>query len=329
MTNLNLIGKDSALNSVLAAKDSGRLSHALVITGEKGIGKKVFADYICKMLLCEQSPAPCGVCHSCQKINKSIHPDIFKIVAAGKSETIGVKEIAPIRSNLYIKPNDSDKKIFIIYGCERMNSYAQNAMLKMIEEPPEDTYFIFTCENIQAMLTTVRSRVTEISLSPAPKDEILKELTIRLPEISNDILERASALSAGNIGAAIEIAQGGPLSQLHDALESIADALTNKDRAVLCLELGKFSNKKDLAVRLVKLLITLFSDVYAYISSSDRRLNGVDCAVKKLSSKLSVKSAMLCINECEKFLKAVGGNANLTLSLTRLEIAFGEIIMKY
>ena len=328
MAEPKLLGKEGAIDAVSAAVKSGRLSHALVVTGEKGIGKSVFADYICKLLFCENEQKPCSACPACLKISKNIHPDVFKIYPAGKSETIGVKEIAVVKNNLFVKPNDADKKIFIIYSAERMNRFAQNSMLKMIEEPPEDSFFILTCQNSQALLPTVRSRVTEVALSPASDDEVRAELLKRMPDLSNDKAERAARISCGNIGVALEIAEDGELSQLYDSIGSIAEAMCDKDRARLCLELGRFSKKKDEALRLAELLMLVFRDVCAALAGASERLSGCDEAVKTLTKYLSVRSALEGIDECQNFISAVNGNANLALKLCSLEIRLGEIMRR-
>ena len=328
MSELRLLGKESAIDSVSAAVKSGRLSHALVLTGAKGIGKSLFADHICKMLFCDMQNKPCSACPACLKLDKGIHPDVFKIYPAGKSETIGVKEIAVIKNNLYIKPNDADKKIFIIYSAERMNRFAQNSILKMIEEPPEDSFFILTCQNSQALLPTVRSRVTEISLAPASLKETQAELLKRMPEISSDAAERAARLSGGNIGMALEIAEGKELSELYDSVDSIANAIVDKDRALLCLALGKFSKKKEAALRLAELLMLVFRDVLSSLAGAEDRLSGSSEAVKTLCKYLSVGMALEAIDECQKFISAVNGNANLALQLCSLEIRLGEIVRR-
>ncbi len=325
MSGYKLLGKEGAIESVSAAVKSGRLSHALVISGAKGIGKSVFADYICKLLFCEGDNKPCGSCGACVKVKKGIHPDVFKVYPAGKSETIGVKEIAVIKNNLYIKPNDADKKIFVIYSAERMNRFAQNSILKMIEEPPEDSFFVLTCQNSQALLPTVRSRVTEISLAPACIKETQDELLKRIPDISDEAAERAARLSGGNIGVALEVAEGKELSELYDSIDKIASAIVDKDRALLCLCLGKFSKRKDMAQRLAELLMLTFRDVVAALAGADSRLSGNSDAVKTLCKYLSVNMALEAIDECQKFVFAVNGNANLALQLCSLEIRLSEI----
>ena len=328
MPEFKLIGKREARERIASQISSKKLPHALMLVGEKGIGKSVFADFICKLLFCIGDSAPCGDCNACKKIEKGIHPDIFKIYPEGKSETIGVKTIAPIKEHIYIKPNDAAYKIFIIYSAERMNRFAQNALLKMIEEPPEDTFFIFTCQNAQSLLPTVRSRVSMISLSVAEEKEIIDELCVRFADKTKFEIEKAAKMSGGNIGRAIEILTNGETNALYEDLENIAKALCDKDRASLCLALGPYGKKKEKAVEMVSLLKLVFRDVCAAKSTDCGYLSGSEAAVRALSDHVSLKSALEAIDACDDFMRAVDGNAYLPLCLTALEIRLGEIIKR-
>lgn len=328
MSEFKLLGKEEALSAVSSQIAAGRLPHAIMIVGDKGIGKSVFADHISKMLLCDGGDSPCHSCTPCKKIEKGIHPDIFKIYPAGKSETIGVNEIAPIKKNLYIKPNDAAYKIFIIYNAERMNRFAQNALLKMIEEPPEDSFFIFTCKNAQALLATVRSRVTMLRLSPAKKEQVLDELSRRFPERAKNELAEAAERCCGNIGLAIELCEGSEISELYDDAARIAKAACDKDKALLCLALGKYSKKKEEARRLVSLLKLIFRDISAAKAGDNSSLSGCVDTVNSISAFLSLKSALAVMNACDAFLSAVEGNANLALSLTALEIRINDAVRR-
>ena len=328
MPEIKLLGKKEAIERITTQISSKKLPHAIMLVGEKGIGKSVFADYICKLLFCDGVSAPCGECAPCKKIEKGIHPDIFKIYPEGKSETIGVKTIAPVKEHIYIKPNDAAYKIFIIYSAERMNRFAQNALLKMIEEPPEDTFFIFTCQNAQALLPTVRSRVSMISLSVADESEITDELCARFADKTRFEIEKAAKMSGGNIGRAIEILTSAETNALYEGLENIAKALCDKDRASLCLALAPYGKKKENALEMVSLLKLVFRDVCAGKSAQSEHLSGCTAAVKTLSPYVSLKSALEAIDACDEFVRMIEGNAYLPLALTALEIRLGEIIKR-
>ena len=328
MPEFKLLGKREARERVASQISSKKLPHALMLVGEKGIGKSVFADYICKLLLCQGDSAPCGECNPCKKIEKGIHPDIFKIYPEGKSETIGVKTIAPIKEHIYVKPNDAAYNIFIVYSAERMNRFAQNALLKMIEEPPEDTFFIFTCQNAQALLPTVRSRVSMLSLSTAEEGEIIEELSLRFADKDKSELEKAAKMSGGNIGRAIEFVSSSETIELYRDLENIAKALCDKDRVALCLALGPYTKNKEKALEMAALLKLVFRDVCAGKSAQGEYLSGCIEAIKTLSTYVSLKSALEAIDACDEFARKIEGNAYLPLSVTALEIRLGEIIKR-
>ena len=323
-----LIGKDEALSFVSQAYKASKMPHALLITGDAGIGKKTFAQVVCKMLVCQGEDKPCGECNACQKVDKKIHPDVFEIYPAGKSETIRVEEIEVVKRNIYVKPNDAECKVFMLYEADRMNLYAQNALLKMIEEPPEDSFFIFTCKNAQALLPTVRSRVTAVNLSPATIREVKDYLRSTYPSESEEEVCKASDLSCGNIGLAIELLSKGDRWQIYEDIDAIVEALCDRDKANLCLALGKYSGKKDSAVKLVELLRLVFRDTCAKSSGSETSFSGCGEQVKKLSRYCGGSAALSLMEACDRFLSAVKGNANLALSLTAFEITVSDIVRR-
>lgn len=323
-----LIGKEQAFNNLLSSFKANRLPHALVISGEKGIGKKLFAKEICKMLVCRGENAACGECAQCHKTENGVHPDIFNIFPSGKSQTIGVKDIEVVFKNAYIKPNDADFKMFIINGAERMNRFSQNALLKIIEEPPEYLFFIFTCENTAALLPTVRSRLTEIRLSPASISQTEEELLNRFPDLEREKLKKAAEKSRGNIGLGIELCENNEMSELYEDAEKVIFALCDKDRAKLCLELGKYSKNKDQAVLLISLLKLIFRDTCAKLSREESRMSGCENAVNHLSKYAAAKGLIGCMQACDDFLSAISGNANPALSLAAFEIKLAEIIKR-
>ncbi len=323
-----LIGKEQAFNNLLSSFKANRLPHALVISGEKGIGKKFFAKEICKMLVCRGENVPCSECAQCEKTENGVHPDIFNIFPSGKSQTIGVKDIEVVFKNAYIKPNDADFKVFIINNAERMNRFSQNALLKIIEEPPEYLFFLFTCENTAALLPTVRSRLTEIRLSPASILQAEKELLLRFPETDKEKIKKAAEKSRGNIGLGIELCENDEMAELYEDAEKIIFALCDKDRAKLCLELGKYSKKKEESISLVSLLKLIFRDTCAKLSREESRMSGCENAVNQLSKYAAAKGLLNCMQACDDFLNGIYGNSNLALSLAAFEIKLTEIIKR-
>lgn len=150
-----------ARSSLDACLRSGRLPHAVLVEDSEG---SVFAREIAKAALCSaDGEKPCGHCRDCFKAEKGAHPDM--IIAAGgeKALSFHIDAIRELRREAYIRPNEAERKVFILENAHNMTVQAQNALLKIIEEPPSRVMFILVCENRAAMLETVLSRVTVFS----------------------------------------------------------------------------------------------------------------------------------------------------------------------
>ena len=138
MTFNDIIGQEQIIGHMRSAIREGKLSHAYIIAGEKGCGKKMLANTFAMAIQCEEGGTePCGLCRSCKQALSGNNPDI-RYVTHEKPNVISVDEIrTQLNSDIAIKPYAREKKIYIIDEAEKMNVQAQNAMLKTIEEPPE------------------------------------------------------------------------------------------------------------------------------------------------------------------------------------------------
>jgi len=148
-----------------------QLAHAYIIASPNEEKGKQQAQYLAQKMMCaEPGSEPCGQCSDCRKIQKQIHPDVIvvdlKTDDHGKSRReIYVDQIRSMISDAYIKPNEGNRKIYIIYHADKMNIQSQNAALKLLEEPPVYASFILCAENPERLLPTVRSRCGLITLN--------------------------------------------------------------------------------------------------------------------------------------------------------------------
>ena len=115
--------------------------------------------------LCEAHDPPCGLCRSCRKVGEGIHPDV-KTLGVDEQTAITVEQVRQIRREAYIKAGEARGKVFIIRYGENLNPNGANALLKVIEEPPEGTCFIFTTKAPDLLPVTIRSRCETITLAP-------------------------------------------------------------------------------------------------------------------------------------------------------------------
>lgn len=151
----------------------GRLPHAMLIEGPSGSGTESFAREAARGVVCSADlpGRPCGICRDCIKAEKEIHPDILLYGGEGGARSFHIDTVRQIRQQAYIRPNEAAAKALILKDVQDMSVQAQNALLKIIEEPPPNVTFLLTCENKAALLETILSRVTVFSLEGNARED--------------------------------------------------------------------------------------------------------------------------------------------------------------
>ena len=150
--------------------DNARMPHACLITAPGMDAAVAEARRLAAAAICEgQGQKPCGICRHCRKAEGGIHPDIITVTRLSddkgkKKKQISVDQIRDMSADACMLPNEAKRKVYIIEDAESMNPNAQNAALKLLEEPPLGAMFLLCCENAMQLLPTVRSRCAEFNL---------------------------------------------------------------------------------------------------------------------------------------------------------------------
>ena len=171
--NLSALAGNQRIKDQLSQQERERgLSHAYILSGPAGSGRHVLARQLAAAMLCTGTgERPCGRCVPCQKAAKGIHPDLLVIAGPEEGKPITVDQVRALRADAYIRPNEGERKIYLLEHADRMNPSAQNAMLKLLEEGPAYAAFLLLAENGGGLLQTVRSRCEELALTPAGEPE--------------------------------------------------------------------------------------------------------------------------------------------------------------
>lgn len=224
-----LAGNREIKQTVESIVRSGRFPHAFIIEGEKGSGRRTLAGIIAAAAICEAEDAPCGHCRSCELAAKNGHCDILTYAPDGA--TFKIDTVRSIRDSAFIMPIEASRKVNILLDCDKMNEPAQNAFLKVLEEPPEFMVFILITESAASLLTTVRSRCVTLTLSNPEPSEALGLIRERRDggEVGDEQIMQALDESHGNVGKALDILSGTAAAALTAASDYIT-AVIKRDR---------------------------------------------------------------------------------------------------
>lgn len=237
---MKLFGKDriKARLDDMAAKQ--RLPHAILLHGPKGAGKKTLARYLAQLFMC--SDRACGECTACRLIEADEHPDVVFVKRSrdGKYSMDGLRAVI---ADSVIMPNKGGLKIYVFEDCDDMLVQQQNALLKLIEEPAAYLRFIFTCENENALLETILSRVMEFEVQMPSAEECAQCL------IESDCdREKAAELAqmfSGNIGKCRAVLDGGEETALISTAKKAADAVARMDKLSFAAALTEQSGRSE------------------------------------------------------------------------------------
>ena len=192
-----LLGNRQLKANLKASLEKGHISHFYLISGPRGSGKHTLAKLLASAILCQGSHKPCGVCAPCRKIESGNHPD-FITVEDPEHKNVAVKIVRQIREDVFIRPNESAYKIYLF--PQELGTEGQNALLKILEEPPGHGVFILLADNPEKLLTTVRSRCTELKLQALPEKILHRQLRMDFPQANEEDIGSAMDRSGGFYG---------------------------------------------------------------------------------------------------------------------------------
>jgi DNA polymerase-3 subunit delta' len=298
-----------------------RFPHGLIFSGPEGVGKHACATMLAKALNCRNAAIGdfCDVCPSCRKIESGVHPDVITATVQEDATQIKIAQVREILSILDLQPLEGRNKVFIIDPADALTPEAANALLKGLEEPPENTFFILITVNVQELLLTVRSRCQIYHFIPLTLDEIRQhgitdELTIRWSQGS---IGRARSLDISRLK--------GERSIMIDFLETAFTATQDEFQDLLGVssELGRA--KQDFDSRMT-ILSVLLADVL-YIKEGMRyKIVNIDIEAKLTQLAAPVSSERLVrVSEFLRFIESsLKNNVNRQMLTDVLAITSNE-----
>ena len=216
----SLLGNERIKENLQCSLSKGHASHFYMVSGPAGSGKNTLARLLSAALMCESGEKPCMKCNTCRKILSGTHPDCITVTDP-EHKHVAVKLVRQIRDDMFIRPNEGNKKIYIF--PQELGVEGQNALLKILEEPPSYGVFLLLTENAQQLLPTVRSRCVQLALQPLPEAILRQELSRRRPEAEEAAIQAAISRSGGFLGQALALLEDSEqLPQTRDFLQAFA-----------------------------------------------------------------------------------------------------------
>ena len=213
-----------------AAFAQGKISHCYLICGPDGSGKHTLTRILAAAMECTGAgEAPCGVCTACRKAFDGQHPDIITVDDT-EHKNVSIDVIRDARADMFIRPNEGKRKIYILPRAQDMLPAAQNALLKILEEPPDYGVFLILSTNAERLLPTIRSRCAELQLGPVAQSEALPFLKKNAPDKPDSVLRAAYLRAGGFLGQALTLLQD---AEDEPFVRQFAAAYAARDRMTL------------------------------------------------------------------------------------------------
>lgn len=298
-----LLGNQRLKDNLINSLSRGRASHFYLISGPEGSGKHTLAKLLAAALMCTGGSKPCLGCTACRKVMAGLHPD-FISVEDPEHKNVAVKIIRQVRDDMFIRPNEGACKVYFL--PQSLGTEGQNALLKILEEPPSYGVFILLTKNPEALLPTVRSRCVELKLLPLEEETLRHALRRLFPDVREDAIGAAISRSGGYLGQAKALLEG--QSNVPPQTEDLVRAFCNRDSLLLTQTLVPMEKwKRDQLIEALQQWVVLFEGALACRSG----MQTVSSLSAQLAAQRSAPELNAAISALQKAVEYAGGNISV------------------
>ena len=285
--------------------ETGHISHFYLISGPEGSGRHTLARELAAGILCRGSHKPCGNCKACRKVRNASHPD-FITVDDPEKKTVPVDLIRQARADIYVQPNESAYKIYLFPRAMDMGVPGQNALLKILEEPPKYGVFLLITDNPEKLLSTVRSRCTELAMSPLDENTLISALKKEFPQANAEDIRSAAVRSGGFLGQAKALLSQG--TQIPPQTLAFAESFAARDALGLTRVLTPMEKwKRDQLIPMLESWTELLESALAFRS----QMPAVSALARDLGTRRSPRDLSDAITALKKATAYAQGNISV------------------
>ena len=323
----DVVGHRDIIQYIQDAVEQNKVSHAYILNGQRGAGKKLLAKLFATTLQCERGNAePCGECRSCIQAQNNNQPDIITI-RHEKPASISVDDIREqLNGDIMIKPYSSPYKIYIIPEADLLTVQAQNALLKTIEEPPEYAVIFLLTENADSLLPTIRSRCVMLKLRNI-KDKLVKKYLMENLEVPDYQAEVCAAFAQGNIGRAILLAKSEHFNEIKEEAIQLLKYIDEMELHEIVSAIKEINKYKLEVTDYMDIITIWYRDVLLYKATRD--VGGLVFGdqlkyIKEKASKSSYEGIEAILAAIEKAKSRLKANVNFDLVMELLLLTLKE-----
>ena len=323
----DVVGHKDILKYISSAVENNRVSHAYILNGERGSGKKMLANLFAMTLLCETGDnEPCGKCPSCKQAESGKHPDIIRVTHE-KPNSISVEDIrTQVNNTVDIKPYQGPYKVYIIPQADMMTPQAQNAILKTIEEPPSYAVFLLLTENAETLLPTINSRCVMLKLRNI-KDTLIKKYLMENLEIPDYKADMCTAFAQGNMGRAIMLANSDHFNEIREEAVQLLKHISEMELNEIVAAVKNISVYKLEITDYLDIIMIWYRDVLLY--KATKEIDKVVFkdqlqSIKEQARKSSYEGIELILESLEKAKARLKANVNFDLVMELLFLTIKE-----
>ena len=323
----DVVGHKDIIKYIKNTVAEDKVSHAYILNGQRGAGKKMLSLLFAETLLCEKGGTePCNKCHSCKQVNSGNHPDIIRVTHE-KPNTISVDDIREqINQTIQIKPYQGPYKIYIVDQADMMTVQAQNALLKTMEEPPEYAVIMLLTENADTLLPTITSRCVMLKLRNI-KDTLIKKYLMENLEVPDYKADMCTAFAQGNMGRAIMLANSEHFNEIRDDAVQLLKYIHEMELGEIVKAVNHITVYKLEITDYLDIIMIWYRDVLLYKATKDMEkvvFKDQMPAIKEQAKNSSYEGIELILESIEKAKTRLNANVNFDLVMELLFLTIKE-----
>ncbi len=321
----SVLGQEQLKKQLQKAAEEGRPSHAYLIAGEKGSGKRTIAKCFAKALQCTgEGSRPCGKCQSCLQMEDGSQPDVIYIEPDEK-DSIGVGTVRErINDDIVIKPYRGPYKIYLVCDAQKMTVQAQNALLKTLEEPPKYAVLLLLTSSVEQILPTIQSRSVRLSMQPLPDETIRRYLmnSFKVPDYEADTYV---TFARGNLGSATELLKNEDFETKKEEAIALLKSIDSADFGELYLKAAALGKEKDMGI--LNFFYIWYRDALCYkaMNQSEGLIFKEEIQyIKKVSREISYEGFEEIFAALLKTQEMIRANVNMETAMELLFVAIRD-----